>query len=174
VSALAERDPNSDLFDEARRLEEGVLHYEHSHRYARAFWSRVNNVLGLTAALGGAAATAANIPSDRPRGAALGLSIVTAAAAAALAFFRPAERAANHASAAAEFNVLRGDLRRFHSIRTDASRDAVERRLTELVNRRDHLTTATPTYSQRTFQSARADIEHGVFRYDVDENIGDD
>ncbi len=165
-------EPSADSFiAEAKRLEEGVLYYEHSHRIANQFWAGVSNTLGGATALLSAAAAGANIPKATNHALAIALSVATAVLAAGLTFFRPAERAANHSAAATEFNVLRGNLRRYYRLRVpaDAERN-LYRDLEALVGKRDQLVKAGPQYSQRTFRRARREILSGIFVYTIDED----
>lgn len=157
------------LATEAARLEEGTLYYEHSHRLAAGRWRLVGAVLGASAAiLGGLAAalTGAEVGDNWVQVLLGGLG---ASFAAALTFFKPAERAAQHEQSGIGFNLLRGELRRFRQIDVLAfDHLALHDRMAALTAKRATLLLG-PHYSQRTFHRARDDIRRGLFAYTVDD-----
>lgn len=157
------------LAAEARRLEEGALHYEHSHRLAAGRWRALGAIVGGTAAvLSGLAAalTGAEVGSTWI---AVLVGALGGSSAAALTFFKPAERASQHEQAHIGFNLLRGDLRRFAAIDILLLNDGdLSSRMESLIERRDSLVSSSPHYSQRLFNRARSDIQSGLFHYAED------
>lgn len=160
------------LVREANRLEEGVLHYEESHRQAASKWRRISDILGFGSAATAATTVALNFPDNPEQPAVAAFAIATTLLASANAFFRPADRESAHRAAHAGFNSLRGSLRRFRTLDIPSSIDAprLTLELKALATRRDDLVKTSPHYPNRDFEKARRRIADGVFEYAADKD----
>lgn len=156
---------------EALRIEEGLKYYEHSHRLTAQAWRRRHIGLGVAGATSAAVSAVVQASALGAEETAIGLAAVAAALGAVLTFLSPEERAEAHRRAERDTNALRLRFRRFRELELGVTvadgREAV-RALNDLCEQRDRTLSRMPTYSQKTFETARKQIRSGLFDYDTD------
>lgn len=164
-------DTRSNIDAELRRVEEDCKYTGKAHFNATERLTWQHRILGSCAVISSAAAGTA-IFADYHVGAGV-LSLAATILTALLTFLKPAEQAAEHKGAGDQYLALKGDVRRFRTIRLPTADDVslTSDLLDVLVSRQKDLNRAAPTFLNCDFQKARKGIEEGEALHEVDDGV---
>lgn len=155
--------------DECRRIEEDTEHSFKGHYNSAVFWSNLNLILGLSAAVFGATAggTSAMNGADVT---VTGAAFFSAIFATCLTFLKPGEKSDSHKNAGNLYQALRNKTRIFREIELLSDQDGSlhKNKIMELVERRDELNSIMPSIPRASYRKAKKDIDSGRAQYLVD------
>lgn len=172
---MMEQSLKEKIVKECARIEEDAEHSFKSHYNAADFWSNINLLLGLPAALLGAIAGGASA-ADGSQATVTATAFLSTALVTCLTFLKPGEKSDAHKSAGNLYQILRNKTRLFREIDFDESlSDAdAKKKLILLVDRRDELNSTMPTIPRKSYEKAKKDIDEGRAKYSVDKEINSD
>ena len=154
---------------EAARLEQGLVYYEHIHRLTAHRWRRLNLVVAaLVAVLAAVSASLQAVDGAETIG--ILTAVLAGAFGALLGVLSPRDVAQAHYQAAIESNQLRLEVRQLRLLKFPGMEDAqAADELKEFTFRRSASLKTQPPVNQRIFKTARRDIEErGMYDYEVD------
>lgn len=161
-----------EALDEAQRLEQGLLYYEHLHRLSSSWWRSLNVLLAaLTVSLGALSALLQG--EDDARLQATLAAVLAGVFGGILGLYSPRDLANSHSSASADCNRLRIEVRQARQIAMPSwTGDVAYEWLRAFSDRRASELAAHPPNPQFFFRFARRAIESDqIYRYDVDARV---
>jgi hypothetical protein len=168
-------DLKSKIINECKRIEEDTEHSFKAHYNAAEFWSNLNLLLGLPAALLGAIAGGTSA-ADGAQATVTATAFLATAFVTCLTFLKPGEKSDAHKNAGNLYQALRNKTRLFREIETDDALPDIDakKKLTAFVDRRDELNSTMPTIPRAAYEKAKKDIDAGRAKYAVDKEVNND
>lgn len=168
-------DLKSKIINECKRIEEDTEHSCKAHYNAAEFWSNLNLLLGLPAALLGAIAGGTSA-ADGAQATVTATAFLATAFVTCLTFLKPGEKSDAHKNAGNLYQALRNTTRFFREIEiNDALPDMdAKKKLKAFVDRRDELNSTMPTIPRAAYEKAKKDIDAGRAKYVVDKEVNND
>jgi len=163
------------IISECKRIEEDTEHSFKAHYNAAEFWSHINLLLGLPAALLGAIAGGTSA-ADGAQVTVTATAFLATAFVTCLTFLKPGEKSDAHKNAGNLYQTLRNKTRLFREIEFDdsLSDSDAKKKLIVLVDKRDELNSIMPTIPKKAYEKAKKDIDDGRAKYLVDKEINRD
>jgi hypothetical protein len=163
------------IIKECGRIEEDTEHSSKAHYNAAEFWSHINLLLGLPAALLGAVAGGTSA-ADGAQATVTATAFLATAFITCLTFLKPGEKSDAHKNAGNLYQTLRNKTRLFREIEFDDTLADVDakKKLMLLVERRDELNSTMPTIPRKAYEKAKKDIDDGNAKYLVDKENNND
>ena len=158
----------SEICNEAARLEEDVLYAEKQHFSMATVWSAMHFLLGLPSAVLAAFAGVKAISAEPQTAAAL--AIASAALTAILTFLDPGKKAALHHNAGVLYSGIRGRIRRFRLLDVPGVTDTGKNRaaLEEMATEKSKLMQSSPHIGGLAYALAKRSIEQGQHKHVAD------
>lgn len=159
----------SKMITEAKNLEEDVLYSEKGHFSIATVWKRVHLALGIPSSILAAAAGVSAL-KQYPNVAA-GLAITVAVLTALITFLNPEKAAAAHHKAGVQYNILRGKLRRLHSIdlADQVPNTELRARLEALAEEKARIMEKAPHIGRFAYWLGKRSIGRKEHEYETDE-----
>lgn len=153
------------MLEEARKLGVDILYSEKGHFAAAASWRAMNYLLGIPAALIGAAAGATILADADPVVAGV-LALIGAALTGLMTFLNPSERAQQHQRSGVAYGALRRVVRQFVQIDFQSlSDEKLRERLAEWTERVNTVQGDALPIPKRAHSTAYAEIARGSADY---------